>query len=108
MSTNQKNNIPIDVNHAIKVLGDDHVLCIIVSLRGKIMRFSELQRSLGINPTTLAGRLNRLEQEGILDRKEETLDKLSVVYELTKKGEGILPIISEFEKYAKKFPRKKV
>lgn len=104
MSINQKNSIPADVNHAIKVLGDDHVLCIIVSLRDRDMRFTELQRALQINPTTLTDRLNRLEQEGILNKQRETIDKLSVVYELTEKGRGILPIVQEFEQFAKKFP----
>lgn len=106
MSTEQPSNIPAYVNHAIKILGDDHVLCIIASLSNNSMRFSELQRALCVNPTTLTNRLSRLEQEGILDRKEETLDKLSVVYELTEKGRGIIPIMNEFEKYAKKFVNK--
>lgn len=103
MSNNKKNNLPAEVNHAIKVLGDDHVLCIIASLRKNGMRFNELQRSLNINPATLIDRLTKLELEGIVDKKKETLDKLSVVYELTKKGLAILPIMNEFERFAKKF-----
>ncbi len=106
MSTGGEKKLGKEVNYVLKVLGDDHILCIIATLRNGNMRFNELQRALEINPTTLTDRLNKLEQEGIVDRKEETLNKLSVVYELTKKGLSILPIMNEFEKFAKKFPRK--
>jgi DNA-binding HxlR family transcriptional regulator len=105
MSTDQTNKLGAEVNHAIKVLGDDHILCIIANLRDGGLRFNELQRALEINPTTLTDRLTKLEQEGIVDKKKETLDKISVVYELTKKGLGILPIMNEFEKFAGKFPQ---
>lgn len=106
MSTNEDNNIPREVDHVLRVLGDDHVLCIIASLRDKELRFNELQRRLKINPTTLSDRLNRLEQEEILNKKKETVDKISVVYELTEKGRAILPIMNEFEKFAQKFHTK--
>jgi DNA-binding HxlR family transcriptional regulator len=56
-----------------------------------------------INPTTLADRLKRLEMEGVVVKEKETIDKLSVVYALTEKGKGILPIVREFEKFAEKF-----
>lgn len=92
------------MNDAIKMLGDDHILCIIGNLRDGGMRFNELQRALnGINPTTLTDRLAKLEKEGIVNRKEETVDKLSVVYELTEKGRGIIPIVNEFATFAEKF-----
>lgn len=107
MSIDQTNKLGEEVNYAIKVLGDDHILCIIANLRDGGMRFNELQRALEVNPTTLTDRLTKLEQEGIVNKKKETLDKISVVYELTKKGLGILPIMGEFEKFAQKFPRKK-
>jgi len=107
MSIDQRKKISEEVNYAIKVLGDDHVLCIIASLRDGGMRFNELQRVLEINPTTLTDRLTRLEHEDIVNKEKETLDKISVVYELTEKGLGILPIMSEFEKFADNYPRKK-
>src|SRR5258708_944261 len=104
MSTDQNIKLPDELNNAIKLFGDDHILCIVFSLRAGGLRFNEIQRTInGINPTTLADRLEKLEQEGIVVRKEETVDKLSVVYELTEKGLGILPIINEFANFAKKF-----
>ena len=102
MSTRIKNSV--EFNDAIKLLGDAYILSIVDNLARKSMRFNELQRSVtDICPATLADRLKKLEQEKIVIRQEETLDKLSVVYDLTPKGQGILPIIKEIGKFADKF-----
>lgn len=103
MSRDQKNKLAKEVNNAIHMIGDEHILCIIGNLRDGGMRFNELQRAIGINPATLCGRLAKLEEVGIVNKKRETVDKLSVVYELTEKGEGILPIVDAFGKFADKF-----
>ena len=103
MSTDKKSRISEDVNNAIKMIGDDHVLCIIGNLRDGGMRFNELQRALNVNPTTLTDRLVKLENEGFVVKKKETLDKMSVVYELTEKGRGILPVIDEIGTFAEKY-----
>lgn len=104
MSTPKNKKIPDELNSAIKLIGDDHILCIISILGNGEMRFNEIQRSInGINPATLADRLKKLEQENIVSKKKETLDKLSVVYELTDKGRGILPIIKEIDVFANKY-----
>ncbi len=107
MSSTQQNKLNAEVNHVIRVLGDDHILCIIANLQEGGRRFNELQRVLNLNPTTLTSRLNILETEGIIARHTETLDKISVVYELTDKGNGMLPIILAFEAFAEKFPSSK-
>lgn len=91
-------------SQAIKLIGDTYVLLIIRNLAKKGMRFNELQRSAAdICPATLTDRLKKLEHEDIVSRKEETVDKVSVVYELTKKGQGILPIIKEIGKFSEKY-----
>ena len=57
-------------------------------------RFSELERSCsGISPRTLAERLRALEQEGIVERHSYAESPPRVEYELTEKGEALLPII---------------
>jgi DNA-binding HxlR family transcriptional regulator len=89
------------IDNAIAMISDAHMLCIIHHLSSRAMRFNELQRAInGLNPTTLTDRLKRLEKEKILIRKEETVDKVSVVYELTVKGRAVLPIINEIGKFA--------
>lgn len=104
MSTSNHQTISKELNNAIAMIGDTHILCIISNLGNKGMRFNELQRSInGLNPTTLSDRLKKLEKEKIVSRQEETVDKVSVVYELTEKGRGILPIIKEIGKFAERF-----
>lgn len=88
---------------AMELLGDTHSLCIVYHLSQKKLRFCELQRATGdLNPRTLSGRLKKLEDEQIILRKEETIDKVSVVYELTKKGRDVLPIIDQIFIFSEK------
>jgi DNA-binding HxlR family transcriptional regulator len=57
-------------------------------------RFSQLERSCcGISPRTLAERLRALEGEGIVVRQSYPESPPRVEYELTDKGEALLPII---------------
>ena len=88
----------------LKMIGDFWTLAIIQALEKEPKRFRQLEREvLGINPATLTNRLKRLEKEVLIRRDTETVDKLSVVYSLTKKGIGILPILTEIRLFAKKF-----
>src|SRR3989338_7132930 len=67
MSTSNNRHIPEELNNAINMIGDAWILCIISNLGNSSMRFNEIQRSIsGINPTTLADRLKKLEKEQIL------------------------------------------
>lgn len=91
-------------SHELKMLGDFWTLEIIQGLSDGEKRFSQLERELpGINPTTLTNRLKKLEKQQIIQRKEETLDKISVVYSLSKKGQGILPILKQIKIFAEKY-----
>lgn len=86
------------------MLGDFHTLSIIDVLSRGEKRFCQLQRDLdNINPVTLTDRLKKLEKEKIILRYEETVDKLSVVYSLTNKGKGILPILRQIQIFSDKF-----
>jgi DNA-binding HxlR family transcriptional regulator len=89
---------------ALTVFGDAWTLFIIDALSTGGRRFSELERSIqNICPVTLANRLKKLEQLGFIHREEGTLDKLSVVYFLTEKGSGMLPIIKKMRVYAERY-----
>ena len=57
-------------------------------------RFSELEHSCaGISPRTLSERLRALEDEGVVERRSYNESPPRVEYELTEKGEALLPII---------------
>ncbi len=63
-------------------------------------RFSELERSCaGISPRTLSERLRVLEDEGIVARHSYPESPPRVEYELTQKGEALLPIIDAMREF---------
>ena len=63
-------------------------------------RFSELEHSCsGISPRTLSERLRALEQEEIVVRRSYAESPPRVEYELTEKGEALLPIIEEMRRF---------
>ena len=63
-------------------------------------RFSQLEHSCaGISPSTLSERLRALEEEGLVERRSYAESPPRVEYELTDKGEALLPIISEMREF---------
>jgi DNA-binding HxlR family transcriptional regulator len=63
-------------------------------------RFSELEHSCaGISPRTLSERLRALEDDGLVERRSYNESPPRVEYELTEKGEALLPIISEMRQF---------
>lgn len=88
---------------ALQIFGDFQTLSIIDTLASGELRYCELQRALGnMNPVTLARRLKKLEDEGIVERRKETVDKLSVAYRLRPKGEYMLPVLRSIKEFAEK------
>ena len=65
-------------------------------------RFTQLEAACGgISPRTLSERLDMLEEEGYLVRRSYPESPPRVEYELTEKGEALLPIISEMRRFGK-------
>jgi DNA-binding HxlR family transcriptional regulator len=65
-------------------------------------RFSELEHSCaGISPRTLSERLRALEDEEIVERRSYAESPPRVEYELTPKGEALLPIIDAMREFGK-------
>src|SRR5438067_13623313 len=63
-------------------------------------RFSQLEHSCaGISPRTLSERLRALEDEGIVERRSYPESPPRVEYELTQKGEALLPIIDAMREF---------
>jgi DNA-binding HxlR family transcriptional regulator len=85
-----------------EMFGDKWTLRIVSVLRDGEMRFKEIEKNLAINSATLSERLKRLEDIGAIARSEETIDKLSVTYCLTKSGKELLPIYDGIVKFGQK------
>jgi DNA-binding HxlR family transcriptional regulator len=63
-------------------------------------RFSELEHSCArISPRTLSERLRALEDEGLVLRRSYAESPPRVEYELTEKGDALLPIIEEMRRF---------
>ena len=83
-----------------EILGAKWTAVLVHDLSEGARRFCELERSCrGISPRTLSERLRALEQEGILARRSYPESPPRVEYELTQKGEDLLPIIEEMRRF---------
>ena len=67
-------------------------------------RFCELERSLaGISPRTLSLRLRALEEEGIVKRHTFPEVPPRVEYQLTPKGNALMPLIEDMREYGREW-----
>ena len=83
-----------------EILGAKWTAVLVHDLSEGARRFTELEHSCpGISPRTLSERLRALETEGILVRRSYAESPPRVEYELTAKGEGLLPIIEEMRRF---------
>jgi DNA-binding HxlR family transcriptional regulator len=83
-----------------EILGAKWTAVLVHDLSEGPRRFSELEHSCaGISPRTLSERLRALEQENILVRRSYAESPPRVEYELTQKGEDLLPIIAEMRRF---------
>ena len=77
-----------------EILGAKWTAVLVHDLSEGPRRFGELEHSCcGISPRTLSERLRALEQEGILMRRSYPESPPRVEYELTAKGQALLPVI---------------
>ena len=85
-----------------EILGGKWTALLVHDLSEGPRRFSELESSCrGISPRTLSDRLRTLETEGIVLRHSYAESPPRVEYELTDKGEALLPIIREMREFGR-------
>ncbi len=83
-----------------EILGAKWTAVLVHDLSEGPRRFSELEHSChGISPRTLSERLRALEAEGVLARRSYPESPPRVEYELTEKGEALLPIIDAMREF---------
>ena len=76
------------------IIGSKWTAVIVHDLSEGPRRFSELERACpGISPRTLSERLDMLESQSIVGRQSYPESPPRVEYELTAKGQALLPII---------------
>jgi DNA-binding HxlR family transcriptional regulator len=83
-----------------EIVGAKWTALLVHDLSEGARRFSQLEHSCsGISPRTLAERLRALEHEGIVERHSYPESPPRVEYELTAKGEALLPIIDAMREF---------
>jgi DNA-binding HxlR family transcriptional regulator len=78
---------------AVELIGEKWAFLILRGAFNNLHHFEELQAGLGIARNILSDRLSKLVAGGILERSSDPSDKRRVIYSLTPKGEGLLPVV---------------
>ena len=78
---------------AVEVIGEKWAFLILRGAFNGIQHFEEFQAGLGIARNILSDRLSKMVAGEILERSADPGDKRRVVYSLTAKGEGLLPVV---------------
>jgi DNA-binding HxlR family transcriptional regulator len=78
---------------AVELIGEKWAFLILRGALNGLRHFEEFQAGLGIARNILSDRLGRLVAGGILERTADPTDRRKVIYSLTDKGEGLLPVV---------------
>ena len=78
---------------AVELIGEKWAFLILRGALNGLQHFEEFQAGLGIARNILSDRLAKLVGGGILERTLDPTDRRKVVYALTDKGEGLLPVV---------------
>lgn len=91
------------VARSAEILGDRWTLLIVRDLIYGARHFKALERGLpGIPTAVLANRLKRLQQAGIIERKED-IGSQKVNYSLTPAGEALVPMMNALSEWGAKW-----
>lgn len=78
---------------AVELIGEKWAFLILRGALNGLQHFEEFQAGLGIARNILSDRLAKMVSGGILERSSDPSDKRRVIYSLTPKGEGLLPVV---------------
>ncbi|MBD1548666.1 winged helix-turn-helix transcriptional regulator [Roseibium aggregatum] len=94
---NRKRASGCPIAFGLDIFGDRWTLLVIreIMLRGKRTYSEILEADEGIATNILIDRLKHLESEGILEKRRDPENRRSFIYNLTKKGRDLAPILIE-------------
>ena len=78
---------------AVELIGEKWAFLILRGALNGLHHFEEFQAGLGIARNILSDRLSKMVGGGILERAADPADGRRVIYSLTPKGEGLLPVV---------------
>jgi len=87
----------------MEIIGSKWTALILRDLSGGAKRFSELEKSVGINPRTLSQRLDALEQHAIITKQSYAEVPPRIEYALTVKGQDLVPVLRQMAAWGDKY-----
>ena len=81
------------ISAALESVGERWSFLILRGAFNGLHHFEEFQAGLGIARNILSDRLGKMVAGGILERAADPEDRRRVIYSLTPKGEGLLPVV---------------
>jgi DNA-binding HxlR family transcriptional regulator len=91
------------IARALEVLGDRWTLLVIRDAFLGVRRFDDFQRDLGVARNVLSDRLQRLTDEGLLERRRYRERPERFEYRLTEKGIALWPAIMTLMKWGDRY-----
>ena len=91
---------------ALGVMGEWWTPLVIWNIDLGSHRFEQLQSSLGIARNILTNRLKTLVEYKIVEKREYSSKPRRYEYHLTSRGEALIPILAELEKWGVKMVKK--
>lgn len=92
------------IQNALCVLGDKWTPLLVGQLVTEPRTFGDLEVMLsGISPRTLSARLEKLQDDGIIVRKQYNAHPPRYKYHLTQKGEGLQEILTKMAEWGERY-----
>jgi len=92
------------LTRAVEILGERWTILILRELFLGPKRFSDLKSALnGVSPSVLADRLTKLEERGLVTRRELAPPAALAVYELDEAGRALRPLLVEMLRWGLRF-----
>jgi DNA-binding HxlR family transcriptional regulator len=88
---------------AVELIGEKWAFLILRGALNGLKHFEEFQGGLGIARNILSDRLSKMVVGGILERRADPDDGRRVIYSLTPKGEGLLPVVLALRQWAEEW-----
>ncbi len=88
---------------AVELIGEKWAFLILRGALNGLRHFEEFQAGLGIARNILSDRLGKMVAGDILQRTPDPSDRRKVVYALTPKGEGLLPVVLALRQWGERW-----
>lgn len=91
------------IHQVMRIFGGKWDFLILEQLHLGAMRFSALQRALGVSTKSLSEALRRLEAHGVISRTVYPTVPVTVEYALTEKGRGFDEVLTAMKTWCRRW-----